>query len=173
MVIRTVSSLVVAWILSSSALAAGPYGIVQVGNWRGGAFTDDATGRFSYCAAGVTYRSGIYLMVAISDLSQWSLAFAHPSWQLREGETIAIDVTFDAKSKFHVTGTARANVSTGGLVFVPVPTTSQLISAFRRSRKMSALANGYVYEFDLDATSALLPALAACVAQAKSGPLTA
>ncbi len=33
------------------ALAAGPYGTIHVGNWIGGAFSDDSTGAFSHCAA--------------------------------------------------------------------------------------------------------------------------
>ena len=41
------------------ALAAGPYGSIEVGNWKGGAYTNDATGQFSHCAAHTQYQSGI------------------------------------------------------------------------------------------------------------------
>lgn len=166
--------LVAAWILTpSAALAAGPYGVVQVGNWHGGAYTDDTTGQFSHCAASVPYVSGIEFFVAISNNSMWSLGFAHRAWHLRHGETIPIDLTFDARSRFHVVGAVLAPNPAISLVLVPMPPTSELITVFRRSRTMTALARGNVYAFRLDATSALLPALAACVAQARSGPLAA
>ena len=49
----------------STSDAAGPFGTVTVGNWHGGAYTDDKSGAFSHCAAGATYQSGIYFMVSI------------------------------------------------------------------------------------------------------------
>jgi hypothetical protein len=42
------------------AAAKGPYGSIQVGNWKGGAYTNDVTGAFSGCTAGAAYQSGIY-----------------------------------------------------------------------------------------------------------------
>ena len=50
---------------NSNAQARGPYGSIDVGNWKGGAYTDDRTGAFSYCAAGTQYTSGIYFVVTI------------------------------------------------------------------------------------------------------------
>jgi hypothetical protein len=37
---------------SSNVGARGPYGSINVGNWKGGAYTNDQTGAFSHCAAG-------------------------------------------------------------------------------------------------------------------------
>ena len=37
--------------VASMAHAAGPFGKIHVGNWSGGAFSDDNTGGFSHCAA--------------------------------------------------------------------------------------------------------------------------
>jgi hypothetical protein len=37
---------------SSNADARGPYGSISVGNWQGGAYTNDQTGSFTHCAAG-------------------------------------------------------------------------------------------------------------------------
>ena len=52
---------------SSNAEARGPYGSINVGNWKGGAYTNDQTGAFSHCAAGARYASGIYFLVMIDD----------------------------------------------------------------------------------------------------------
>ena len=41
------------FLLCSAARAAGPYRPFQIGLWLGGAYTDDRTGSFSHCSAGV------------------------------------------------------------------------------------------------------------------------
>jgi hypothetical protein len=41
-----------ALIFASACWAAGPIIPVTVGNWSGGAYTNDQTGAFSHCAAG-------------------------------------------------------------------------------------------------------------------------
>ena len=48
-----------------SAEARGPYGTISVGNWKGGAFTNDRTGEFSHCGATAMYQNGIYFVVMI------------------------------------------------------------------------------------------------------------
>ena len=54
---------------NSNAEAAGPFGSINVGNWKGGAYTNDQTGAFSHCAAGTPYLSGIYFVVSIDNSS--------------------------------------------------------------------------------------------------------
>src|SRR5262249_54057164 len=99
----------------ASAFAAGPYGSIQVGGWKGGAYTNDNTGAFSHCAASAAYESGIAFVVAVTPQLGWSLGFAHPSWRLGLGETFPVDLTFDGQHQFHVFGTAI----TTSLVQVP------------------------------------------------------
>jgi len=57
---------VAAWLSSLMMIptvqARGPYGSINVGNWKGGAFTSDQTGAFTHCVAGASYDSGIYFM---------------------------------------------------------------------------------------------------------------
>ena len=60
---------------NSNADARGPYGTISVGNWQGGAYTNDQTGSFSHCAAGARYASGVYFMVTIDGNR---LRFEHP-----------------------------------------------------------------------------------------------
>jgi hypothetical protein len=52
---------------NSNADARGPYGTISVGNWQGGAYTNDQTGAFSHCAAGAR-ASGVYFMVTVDGL---------------------------------------------------------------------------------------------------------
>ena len=136
----------------SVAAARGPYGSIHVGNWNGGAYTNDASGEFSGCTAGATYHNGIYFAVSVSSNVTWSLGFAHPSWQLTPNQAFPIDLVFDGQHDFHVFGNPISNK----LVVVPMPDNSALIGAFRKSRTMTAFAQGQLFPFNLTSTSALL-----------------
>ncbi|SRR6266540_425736 len=165
---RTIAALSVLGILfASPAHAKGPFGNIQVGNWKGGAYTNDATGEFSHCAAVTSYQSGILFLVGMNADGSWILGFAHPAWQLKQGETFPIDLTFDAQNKFHVF--ARAGSPT--IVFVPMPNDSALMNQFRKAARMTAFAKEELFHFNLDRTSQLLPTLANCVSMVKRNGL--
>ena len=79
-------SLIVASVLQVgvvAAHAAGPFGSVNVGNWIGGAFSNDETGVFSHCAATAPYANGVSLVVAQNAAGSWLLSFASPSFRFR------------------------------------------------------------------------------------------
>ena len=95
---------------SSIADAAGPYGNIHVGNWKGGAFTDDSTGAFSHCAATTSYGNGVILVVGQNAANSWLLGFASPSFHLTKGETVPIDVTFDGQSQARLFATANSDI---------------------------------------------------------------
>ena len=94
---------------SSIAEARGPYGSIVVGNWKGGPYTDDATGKFTSCIAGAGYRSGIHFMVSISAQRAWSVRFAHPNWKLQRGQSFPIVLTFDGQGPFNINGVPLSN----------------------------------------------------------------
>lgn len=50
--------------IAGAANAAGPFGSVNIGNWIGGAFSNDQTGAFSHCAATTPYANGVILVVS-------------------------------------------------------------------------------------------------------------
>jgi S1-C subfamily serine protease len=148
----------------SNAEAGGPYGSISIGNWKGGAYTDQ-TGAFTHCAAGSQYTSGIYFMVMIDKGGGWSLAFAHDKWSLKTGEAFPLTLTFDGQQPFNVHGVPIAEK----LVRVPMPITSSLITQFRKARAMTAYTQGQLFQFNLDQTAQLLPAVVNCVAKTKQG----
>jgi hypothetical protein len=161
-------SIVVATLLSSliaisAAEARGPYGSINVGNWKGGAYTNDQTGVFSHCVAGASYDSGIYFMVMIDQGSGWSLGFQHSKWSFANNQTFPIALTFDGQAPFDVQGVAVGE----SLVRVPMPTDSALIAQFRKAKAMTAYTQGQLFQFKLDQTAMLLPTLANCVAVVK------
>ena len=157
-----------ALLLTTSAEGKGPFGSIKVGLWTGGAYTNDATGKFSHCAAGAPYLSGIFFMVVMDSSNSWGLGFAHETWQLQIGESFPIDLTFDGQAQFHVFGKALARNN----VLVPMPGNSNLMTQFRKSSTMSAMAKGQLFQFKLDGTAQLIPTLANCVALVKAKGVT-
>src|SRR3954447_4976922 len=67
----------------------------QVGTWSGGAFTKQNAKQFNHCAASANYNSGILMSFSVSRTFAWSMAFAHPSWHLTQGQTYDIAFTVD------------------------------------------------------------------------------
>ncbi|WP_349631178.1 S1C family serine protease [Bradyrhizobium jicamae] len=143
--------------------ARGPYGSITVGKWQGGAYTNDKNGAFTHCSAGTSYQSGIYFAVSIGENGGWQLGFAHDSWRLTPGEAFPLTLTFDGQPAFNVYGRPLAEK----LVAVDLPVTSALVTQFRKARQMSAFAQGQLFQFNLDQTAQLLPALLNCVMTVK------
>ncbi|MBN8989926.1 MAG: trypsin-like peptidase domain-containing protein [Rhizobiales bacterium] len=144
----------------STSSARGPYGSITVGNWKGGAYTHDQSGAFTHCAAGVQYASGIYFAVTIDNKAGWSLGFAHEGWAFSNAQAFPIALTFDGQTPFNVHGVPISDK----LLQVPMPAASALIAQFRKAKTMTAFTQGRLFQFKLDQTAQLLPALANCVA---------
>jgi len=149
---------------NSNANARGPYGSISVGNWKGGAFTNDATGEFSSCSAFSPYKSGITVYVIVGANMSWRLGFSNESWKLATGQNFPIILTFDGQQPFNVS----AGVIGPNLVGVEMPDNSSLINQFRKSKTMSAFTQGQLFQFDMSGTAALLPTLVNCVSKTKS-----
>ena len=158
-----VAALLSSLIALSAAEARGPYGSINVGNWKGGAYTNDQSGEFSHCAAGVGYDSGIYFMVTVDLGGGWSLGLHNPKWTLTKNQDFQIVLTFDGQRPFNVQGAALSE----NLIRVPMPVDSTLIAQFRKAKGMTAFTQGQLFQFKLDQTGVLLPTLANCVAVVK------
>jgi len=146
-----------------SADARGPFGSIKVGNWSGGAYTNDQTGAFTHCAAGATYQSGIYFVVSVGDDLSWRLGFAHQNWKLNSGEAFPVALTFDGQSPFNV----YAKPLNANLLQVDMPPNSALITQFRKAKVMTAFTQGQLFQFSLGQTAQLLPSLLNCVLSVK------
>jgi len=142
----------------SQASAEGPFGEFNFRGWDVAAYTSDRNGVFSHCAGSASYESGITFLVSVTASMTWKLGFLHRGWQLREGETIPIQLVFDNRAKFQVYG----EVIDPHFVVVPMPDDSALIKQFRWARVMTAFAKGRLYGFELTNTSKLLPVLVDC-----------
>lgn len=146
----------------TSASAKGPFGSIRVGEWKGGAYTDDRTGAFSHCAAGVSYRNGIVLVLSQNINKTWSIGFASPAFELSDGQTFPIDLTFDGQFQVHLFGV----VVTHNMVTAVVP--SSTLNALRKSQLMVMRVGSATQQFDLASTGPLIPTIANCVTQTRS-----
>lgn len=156
-------------LLAPGAQAAGPFGKIVVGNWTGGAFTNDATGAFSHCAVNAGYRNGTRMFTSITADLKWLIGFAHPNWKLKPGSRLNLQLVFDRTSRINVTAEAK----TPTLLAIAMPADSQLIGAFRQGRLLELVANDQRLTFALTSTSEMLPALVECARQSASlrGPV--
>jgi S1-C subfamily serine protease len=162
-------SFVVASLLQLSVIgtgyAKGPFGSVNVGNWIGGAFSNDETGAFSHCAATTPYANGVILVVSQNAAGTWSLAFASPNYRFNKGENAAIDVTFDGQEQARLYATAyQSNMLTA---VMPL----NVVRAFQKASLMVATAGRAVLNFDLASTGPVIAALANCVTKVKADGL--
>ncbi len=124
-------------VLAPPAEAAGPFGKIVVGNWTGGAYTNDATGAFSHCAVNAPYRNGTRMFTSITADLKWLIGFAHPAWKLKPGSRLNLQLVFDRTSRIDVTAEAK----TPTLLAIAMPAESQLIGAFRQGRILELVAN--------------------------------
>jgi hypothetical protein len=131
----------------------------QVGTWSAGAFTKQNTRQFNHCAASANYNSGILMSFSVSRSFAWSMAFAHPSWRLTQGQTYDIAFTVDQMSPLR----ARAVAVGPNLVEVPLADSTELFQRFRQGYQLRVAAAGQVFAFNLNGTSQVLPALLRCV----------
>lgn len=151
--------------IAGAANAAGPFGSVNVGNWIGGAFSNDHTGAFSHCAATTPYANGVILVVSQNAAGTWSLAFASPSYRFNKGENAAIDVTFDGQEQARLYATAyQSNMLTA---IMPL----NVVRTFQKAGLMVATAGRAVLNFDLTSTGPVIAALANCVSKVKADGL--
>jgi len=131
----------------------------HIGNWLVGAYSDDKTGAFSHCAASVQYNSGILMLLSIDREYKWSMGFATSNWNLTVGHEYPISFTVDQVQALE--GTAVA-VRTD-MVRVPLADSAALFNTFRRGYMLRVFSADQRFEFILQGTNKVLPALLRCV----------
>jgi hypothetical protein len=146
-----------------SAFAAGPFGTIHVGNWQGGAYTNDTTGAFSHCAASANFLNGLALLLSQNADRNWIIGFANPSWNLPEGQSMPIDLTFDGQSQFRIFTTATHQK----LITAILP--NPALNALRKSRLLVAASTSqHPVQFDLAMVDRVVPTIMTCVDRMKA-----
>lgn len=144
--------------LGASAASAAEIAKLRIGNWQGGAFSNDQNGTFSHCAASARYKSGITLVFSVSNNRVWSMGFSSSTWNLNRGSSYPVRYWVDNGEVLN--GTAYAK--TDKLAQVILPANSSLFGAFRYGQMLRVAAEQQTLAFRLTDTSELLNALLQC-----------
>lgn len=159
--IRPIVMVLFAFVTCGSAYARGPYGSIRVGHWKGGAYTSDTTGVFTHCAAGASYKNGNYLIVAYNAQNNWMIGITNPTFHVKIGANIPLNVSFDGGAPYHL----FMNAVTQTFISAILPT--RALKAFRKSSVMTMQAGNAVFQFSLASTDRLIAIISSCVAKTK------
>jgi hypothetical protein len=143
----------------NSANAAGPIRAFQAGLWTGGAYTDDRTGDFTHCSAGVAYDSGINMFILVTGDHRWWLGFINPRWSFVPNAKMPVELRFDGGPRLAMTATVPSRL----IVLVPLPSDPRLIDRLGRSAELVLVAEGRSFFFQLSGTPAVTAELKTCV----------
>jgi hypothetical protein len=144
-----------------TASAAGPLRAFRAGFWSGGAYTDDRTGSFTHCSAGVAYDSGINMFILATDTGRWWLGFVDRSWAFTPRAKLPVALRFDGGPRTAMVAT----IPNRQVVLVVLPDDARIVDRLRRGTELSLIADGQSYLFALNGAGAAMAELEHCVQQ--------
>jgi hypothetical protein len=147
--------------LLATGASARPITSFRVGNWAGGAFTNDQTGQFADCAGSAQFANSLVLTLLVAQNQNLALGFGSPGWTNKVGETVPIAIIIDGKKQYTFLGRAIAP----NAILMPAGAVAGFAEDLRDGALMQAAVLGQSYDFSLKDTAALIGALRACVQQ--------
>jgi len=131
---------------------------LKTGNWKGGAYTNNKTGRFSHCAASVKYKSGILLLFSVTRTRKWNMGLSNRAWDLTPRKKYPVEYRVDNGGLIYGTAIAKGR----RLVQVFLPTSDNLFRQFKYGRRLTIWAARKKMNFSLTGTSKMLSLLLKC-----------
>jgi hypothetical protein len=119
---------------------------------------DDDKGKFSHCAMSTPYKSGITMYYSVSGNYSWRVGWSHPNWQFTKGQSVSLEVYVDDAGPINL----RADAVTKDMALAELPPKSAVFDMMRKGYRMTVLALGNRYAFNLDGTYAALTEVLAC-----------
>ena len=144
--------------LTGQSASAEKISSLRSGNWKGGAYTNNNTGRFSHCAASVKYKSGILLLFSVTNKRRWNMGLSNNEWNLTPKKKYPVEYRVDRGGYFEGTAIAKSR----GLVQVFLPTSDRLFRQFKNGRRLSVWAARQKMNFALTGTRTMLAKLLNC-----------
>ena len=140
----------------------------QIGPWRGGAYADNASGRFSHCSAGAAFGRAL-LSFSMTRGGALSVDLSDPDLRPSYGEQTEMDISFDRGEPFRAMGQGAYNGVSAALL-----EDEGAAEALRSGSQMHVVVLGSRFNFDLTSAPELLSGLENCVARnllpASAGP---
>ncbi len=144
-------------VLATAAVSASAQQIA-VGNWVGRSYYDSA-GRFTHCAIGARYVSGIHLVFSINRAWNIVIGLGHPEWKMSRGAQYNVMFQIDDR----IAQSAIATVANTDLAFVEFPRSRAFFEQLKWGRLLRVTSGDQTFSFAMTSTAAALDQLASCV----------
>lgn len=131
---------------------------IKVGNWEGGAYTDDNTNSFLSCIVGTTFVNGTYFNISSFAHGGTGIGVFAPSLQLQVGEPITGTLKID--DRYFSSFEGRAISETG--VSIIFSEADPVFEALRRGRMLTLTSRFGIVYYDLKDTAKALTELKRC-----------
>jgi hypothetical protein len=95
-VVRSLACAAATLLLAAGAAAGGePTSRFEVEGWQGGAYKDDATGRFSHCGINAAFANGVHVAFMIDAAYRLQLTLGNQGWDLGDGQPYQVQIQVD------------------------------------------------------------------------------
>lgn len=155
---RILLGIAIAAVIFSSRVSAATIESFDSGVWSGGAYSSNQDGRFSHCAMSAPYKSGITVLFVITRDFQWSINFTNDAWKLDRGSKYDLTYWIDG----YAAQQGKATAISDKLVSLPLADSQQLFERFRKGLKLTVVAAGQTFNFNLVDTSVALNRILGC-----------
>ena len=129
------------------------------GNWTGGSYSDQNTGKFTHCAIVASFLSGDNLMFGITRNGDFGISVANQSWNLQPGDRYPVSIEIDRYTPMAgnavVVGPSQASVWFSNAY--------ELFQNVRRGRTLRIDTKGGILTCDLTGTSRALQRVSECL----------
>lgn len=149
------ATLVLAHSIPADAARISP---LKIGAWKGGAYSNNATNKFSHCAVSAKYKNGMTLLISVTGDKNWSVGFARNVWNLSVGSKQPVRFKVDSGSSYSGIAVSK----TTHLAQVQLPSSSTLFRQFRDGRKFFVKTRRSEFSFNLTNMRRVLPSLVKC-----------
>ncbi len=145
-------------LLSSRCLSA-QIETINVGNWFGGAYTDDKTGSFLSCVVGTTFANKTMLNIYLYASGVIGIGISQDDAKFPTGIAINGNIKVDDRY-FNVFSTQTSDPTAFYIVY---DASNPLFEALRKGRLLTITSDVGVYYYDLSDTANALARVKSCV----------
>lgn len=157
---RHLTAVVATLILAMQAVAnAALVEKIKIGNWEGGAYTDDKTNAFLSCIVGTTFVNGTFFNISAFALGGTGIGIFAPALKLQLGSPISGNIRID--DRYFTSFEGRAISETG--VSIIFAENDPIFEALRRGRLLTVTSSVGTVQYDLTDTARALTVLKDCV----------
>lgn len=130
----------------------------QIGAWRVGAYSNDATQRFSHCDGTSAYKSGTLLGFSVAPDLRWAISLSNAKWLLSERAVYPVEISVDGIQLGSLQLLALAPTYAGAFL----PDSAALLAAMRRGQFLHIKALGQDLDFEIRDSARMLDEVTNC-----------